>query len=131
VEGLFSFPEYAPGPQLLQLQNQTIPDIKSVQNILLASHTRINSPPNPTPVSFSGNKLPGDYINFLGAPEGVTYVVIVSSPERTTGSITLSVNKKVRSLVPMGNAPALLVSGRSAMLTLPPGGGAVYGVIEE
>jgi hypothetical protein len=129
--GLASFPAYTAGPQLLQLQNQTIPDIKSVQNILLASHTLINSPPNPTPVSFSGNKLPGDYINFLGAAEGLTYVVIVSSPERTTGSITLSLNKKVQSLVPMGNAPAFLVSGRSVMLTLPPGGGAVYGVIEE
>jgi hypothetical protein len=129
--GLVSFPEYAPGPQLLQLQNQTIPDIKSIENILLASHTLINSPPNPAPVSFSGSKLPGDYINFLGAPEGLTYVAIVSSPERTTGSITLSVNKRVQSLVPMGNAPVLLMSKGKAMLTLPPGGGAVYGVVDE
>ncbi len=129
--GLASFPDYTPGPQLLQMQNQTIPDIRSIENILLASHTLINSPPSPTPVSFYSSKMAGDYINFLGAAEGITYVAIVSSPERTTGSITLSLNKKVRSLVPMGNAPALLLSGQHAMLTLPPGGGAVYQVIEE
>ncbi|HXY34056.1 MAG TPA: hypothetical protein VEI07_07505, partial [Planctomycetaceae bacterium] len=129
--GLVSFPAYTAGPQLLQLQTQTIPDIKSIQNILLASHTLINSPPNPTPVSFAHSQLPGDYINFLGAPGGVTYAAIVSSPERTTGSITLSVNKKVQTLVPMGNAPALTLSEGRATLTLPPGGGAVYQVIEE
>jgi hypothetical protein len=128
--GLASFPDYIAGPQLLQLQNQTIPDIKSVQNVLLASHTLINSPPNPRPLSFAGNKLPGDYINYLGAPGGITYAVIVSSPQRTTGEITLTVNKKVKALVPMGNAPALTESGHNAVLTLPPGGGAVYGVIE-
>jgi hypothetical protein len=128
---LVSFPGYAPGPQLLQLQNQTIPDIRSVQNILLASHTLINSPPNPKPVSLSGRQMPGDYINFLGGPGGVTYVAIVSSPERASGSMSLSLNKKVQSLGPMGNAPALEVSGRSATLTLPPGGGAIYQVIEE
>ncbi len=105
--GLASFPEYAPGPQLLQLQGQTIPDIKAVQNVVLASHTLINSPPSPTPVSFYSTKLPGDYINYLGASGGATYVVIVSSPQRTTGSITLSLNKKVESLVPMGNAQPL------------------------
>ncbi len=70
--GLASFPGYVPGPQLVQLQTETIPDIKSVENILLASHTLINSPPNPTPVSFSGSKLPGDYINYLGGPNGVS-----------------------------------------------------------
>jgi hypothetical protein len=129
--GLVSFPAYTPGPQLLQLQTQTIPDIKSVENILLASHTLINSPPNPTPVSFSGTKLPGDYINYLGAPNGALYVAIVSSPQRTTGSIALSVNKKVQSLVPMGNAPALVETKKGATLTLPAGGGAIYQVIEE
>jgi len=128
--GLASFPAYVPGPQLLQLQTQTIPDIKSVETILLASHTLINSPPSPTPVSFSGSKLPGDYINYLGGPNGALYVAIVSSPQRTTGSITLSVNKKVESLVPMGNAPALVDTRKGATLTLPPGGGAVYQVIE-
>jgi hypothetical protein len=127
--GLVSFPEYTPGPQLVQLQTETIPAIKSVENILLASHTLINSPPNPTPVSFSGTKLPGDYINFLGVPGGATYAVIVSSPARTT-SITLSVNKRVKSLVPMGNAPPLVATKQGAMLTLPPGGGAVYQVNE-
>jgi hypothetical protein len=128
--GLASFPEYAPGPQLLQLQSQTIPDIKSVQNVVLASHTLINSPPSPTPVKFSSTKLPGDYINYLGASGGATYVVIVSSPQRTTGSITLSLNKKVESLVPMGNAPALTIVKDKTTLTLPPGGGAVYQVVE-
>ena len=127
--GLVSFPEYTPGPQLVQLQTETIPAIKSVENILLASHTLINSPPNPTPVSFSGTKLPGDYINFLGVPGAATYAVIVASPERTT-SITLSVNKRVESLVPMGNAPPLVATKQGATLTLPPGGGAVYQVIE-
>jgi hypothetical protein len=129
--GLVSFPGYTPGPQLLQLQNQTIPDIQSVQTILLASHTLINSPPNPTPVSFAGRQMPGDYLNFLGGPGGVTYAAIVSSPARTSGSISLSLNKKVQSLVPMGNAPVLKVSGRSVTVTLPPGGGAVYQVIEQ
>jgi hypothetical protein len=129
--GLVSFPAYAPGPQLLQLQTQTIPNIRSVQNILLASHTLINSPPNPTPVTLSGSELPGDYINFLGGPAGVTYVAIVSSPERLTGSMSLSLNKKVQSLTPMGNAPAITLSGRKGTLTLPPGGGAIYQVIEE
>jgi hypothetical protein len=128
--GLASFPDYTPGPQLLQLQNQTIPDIKSIEDVLLTSHTLINSPPSPTPVSFSSTKLPGDYINFLGGPDGATYVAIVSSPERTTGSITLSLNKKVDSLVPLGNAPALTIKSERATLTLPPGGGAVYQVIE-
>ena len=128
--GLASFPGYVPGPQLVQLQTETIPDIKSVENILLASHTLVNSPPNPTPVSFSGSKLPGDYINYLGVPGGATYAVIVSSPQRTKGAIALSVNKKVHSLVPMGNAPAILTSGRNTTLTLPPGGGAVYQVVE-
>ncbi len=128
--GLVSFPGYTPGPQLLQLQNQTIPDIQSVQTILLASHTLINSPPNPKPVSFSGQQKPGDYINFLGGPGGVTYAAIVSSPERTSGSITLSLNKTVESLVPLGNAPPIKVSGHSATVTLPPGGGAIYQVIE-
>jgi hypothetical protein len=128
--GLVSFPGYTPGPQLLQLQTQTIPDIQSIQTILLASHTLIHSPPNPTPVSFAGRQMPGDYINFLGGPGGVTYAAIVSSPERTSGSISLSLNRKVQSLVPMGNAPALDVSRRSVTVTLPPGGGAVYQVIE-
>jgi hypothetical protein len=128
--GLVSFPGYTPGPQLLQLQNDTIPAIKAIENILLTSHTLINSPPNPTPVSFAGTKLPGDYINFLGGPNGAIYVAIVSSPQRTTGSISLTLNKKVESLVPMGLAPALAVSKDRATLALPPGGGAVYQVIE-
>jgi hypothetical protein len=128
--GLASFPGYNPGPQLLQLQTQTIPDIRSIQNILLASHTLINAPPKPTPVSFAGSQLPGDYINFLGASGGVTYAAIVSSPERTSGSISLSLNKAVQSLVPMGNAPAVALSKGKGTLTLPPGGGAVYQVIE-
>jgi hypothetical protein len=127
---LASFPGYSPGPQLLQLQTTTIPNIRSIQSILLPSHTLINSPPNPTPVSFSHNQLPGDYLNFLGGPGGAVYVAIVSSPQRTQGSITLSLNRRVQSLIPMGNAPAILVSGHSAMVTLPPGGGAVYEVIE-
>jgi hypothetical protein len=129
--GLASFPDYTPGPQLVQLQNTTIPNIRSVENILLASHTLINSPPSPTPVSFAGDQLPGDYINFLGAPGGVIYLAIVSSPERTKGSITLSLNQKVRSLAPMGNAPALVSAEESAKVALPPGGGAIYQVIEE
>ncbi|HEV8068597.1 MAG TPA: hypothetical protein VGP76_12740 [Planctomycetaceae bacterium] len=128
--GLASFPGYNPGPQLLQLQNQTIPDIRSIQNILLASHTLISAPPKPTPVSFAGNQLPGDYINFLGASGGVIYVAVVSSPQRTSGSITLSLNKAVQSLVPMGNAPPLAMSRGKVMLALPPGGGALYQVIE-
>jgi hypothetical protein len=128
--GLASFPGYVHGPQLVQLQTQTIPDIKSIENILLASHTLINSPPNPSPVSFSGTKLPGDYINYLGGPGGAIYVAIVSSPQRTKGAITLSVKKKVQTLLPMGNAPALGTSGHNATLTLPAGGGAVYQVIE-
>jgi hypothetical protein len=127
---LVSFPGYSPGPQLLQLQTQTIPDIRSVQSILLASHTLINSPPSPTPVS-NARAMAGDYINFLGGPGGAIYVAIVSSPERTSGSMSLSLNKKVQSLVPMGNAPAITVSGHSATLTLPPGGGAIYQVLEE
>jgi hypothetical protein len=129
--GLASFPGYNPGPQLLQLQNHTIPDIRSVESILLGTHTLINSPPNPIPVSFAGTHLPGDYINFLGTPGGgALYMAIVSSPQRTSGSISLSLNRNVQSLVPMGNAPAMLVSGQRATLTLPPGGGAVYQVIE-
>ncbi len=127
--GLVSWPAYSPGPQLLELQSQTIPNIRSIENILLASHTLINSPPKPTPVSLAGRKLPGDYINFLGSSGGVTYVAIVSSPERISGSMTLSLNKSVQSLVPMGNAPALVLSKERATLTLPPGGGAVYQVI--
>jgi hypothetical protein len=115
----------------LQLQNHTIPDIRSIESILLASHTLINSPPNPTPVTFAHGQMPGDYINFLGGPGGATYAAIVSSPVRTTGSISLSVNRTVQALVPMGNAPPLLLSGGRAMLTLPPGGGAVYQVIEQ
>jgi hypothetical protein len=128
---LVSFPAYVPGPQLLQMQNKTIPDIRSIENILLASHTLINAPPSPTPVSLASSHMAGDYINFLGAPGGVTYVAIVSSPQRTTGSMTLSLNRSVQSLVPMGNAPVLNLSGRSAVLVLPPGGGAVYQVIEQ
>jgi hypothetical protein len=128
--GLVSFPSYNPGPQLLQLQNETIPDIKSIETILLASHTLINSPPNPKPVSFAST-MPGDYLNFLGGPENALYVAIVSSPQRTTGSISLTLNKVVQSLVPMGNAPAPVVSGHTAKITLPPGGGAVYQVEEQ
>jgi hypothetical protein len=129
--GLASFPGYVPGPQLVQLQTETIPDIKSIENILLTSHTLINSEPNPKPVSFSGTKLPGDYINYLGGSNGALYVAIVSSPQRTKGAISLSVNKKVHSLVPMGNAPALVTSKQGTTLTLPAGGGAVYQVIEQ
>jgi hypothetical protein len=128
---LVSFPDYTPGPQLLQLQNNTIPDIRSIENILLASHTLISTPPTPTPVTQASSHMAGDYINFLGGPSGAIYVAIVSSPQRTTGSVTLSLNKNIQSLVPMGNAPALNVSGRNATLTLPPGGGAVYQVIEQ
>ena len=124
------FSRVQPGPQLLQLQNQTIPDIRSIENILLASHTLIDAPPNADAGELCWCQLPGDYINFLGASGGVTYVAIVSSPERTTGSITLSLNKAVQSLVPMGNAPALALSKGKGTLTLPPGGGAVYQVIE-
>jgi hypothetical protein len=128
--GLVSFPGYAPGPQLLQMQTQTIPDIQSIQNILLASHTLINSPPSPTPVTFASTKLAGDYINYLGAPNGALYMAIVCSPLRTTGAISLTVNRKVESLVPMGNAPAMVVTKKGLTVTLPPGGGAVYQVIE-
>jgi hypothetical protein len=128
---LVNFPNYTPGPQLLQLQSQTIPNIKAVQNVLLASHTLIGSPPNPTPVTQAGTKMAGDYINYLGGPGGVIYVAIVSSPERTTGSMALSVNRNVQSLTPMGNSPALPVSQGRAVLTLPPGGGAIYQVIES
>ncbi len=128
---LVSFPGYAPGPQLLQLQNQTIPDIQSVQTILLASHTLINSPPNPTPVSFASRLLPGDYINFLGGSGNTIYAAIVSSPQRTSGSISLSLNRKVQTLVPMGNAPPVHVSKQSVTVTLPPGGGGIYQVVEQ
>ncbi len=129
--GLVSFPAYKPGPQLSQLQNQTIPDIKSVQNILLACHTLINSPPSPKPVSFAGTQMAGDYMNYLGGPGGALYVAIVSSPSRTKGSISLSLNKNVEALVPMGNAPGISVSRQSALLMLPPGGGAIYQVIQQ
>ena len=128
--GMASFPDYVPGPQLLQLQAQTIPDIKSIENILLASHTLAGSPPNPTPASYYTAKLAGDYMNYLGGPGGAIYLAIVSSPLRTTGSITLNLNKKVESLVPMGNAPAVTIAKQRATLTLPPGGGAIYQVIE-
>lgn len=127
--GLASFPAYTPGPQLLQLQNKTIPDIKSIESILLATHTLINSPPKPTPVTISSTRKPGDYINFLGGPGGSLYVAVVSSPQRTSGSVTLSLNKNYSTLVPQGHAPALRWVGKKAILTLPPGGGAVYQVM--
>jgi hypothetical protein len=129
--GLVSFPSYTAGPQLLQLQNETIPDIKSIESILLASHTLINSPPNPKPVTFASSQMAGDYLNFLGGPENAVYVAIVSSPLRTKGSISLTLNKAVQSLAPMGNAPVPVVSGHTAKITLPAGGGALYQVVEQ